>query len=128
MPAWEDYKAEAKERGALAFEVYVAVSMPVGGPDKVRSALPDHLAYIRSLEVDGTLVFAGPMSDETGQEMQGVGMLVLRASSMEEARGLAEQDPMHTSGAREFTLRRWLINEGNLSIAVGLSGPSISLV
>ena len=127
MPAWDDYKAEAKERGALAFEVYVAVSTPTGGPDAVKAVLPDHLAYIRSLEDKGAILFAGPMSDETGEQMQGVGMIVLKAASLEAARALAEGDPMHASGARAFTLRRWLINEGSLTITTGLSGQVIRL-
>ena len=70
---------------------------------------------------------AGPLSDETGEQMEGVGMWVLRAESMEAAHALAAKDPMHTSGARSFTLRRWLVNEGNLSVSVGLSTRSVSL-
>ena len=127
MPAWKDYKAEAKGRGALAHEVYVAVSTPVGAPDGVKAALPDHLQYLKGLEADGSLMFAGPMSDETGAEMQGVGMLILRAASLEEARGLAEGDPMHKTGARSFTLRRWLINEGSVTVTAGLSSQSVAL-
>ena len=128
MPAWTDYKAEAKSRGALAFEVYVAVSTPVAPPEKVKEALPDHLAYLRGLEANGSLMLAGPMSDETGAEMQGMGMLVLRAQSLEEARALAEGDPMHKTGARSFVLRRWLINEGSISVSTGLSSQSVALL
>ena len=54
-------------------------------------------------------------------------MLVLRAESLEAARGLADNDPMHKSGARSFELRRWLINEGSLNISLGLSGQTVSL-
>ena len=100
MVAWNEYKAIAKDRGALAFELFVAVSTPQKSPDEVKSVLPDHLAYIQSLEASGQLVMAGPLSDETGEEMQGAGMLVLRASSMEEASSLAANDPMHSTGAR----------------------------
>ena len=128
MPAWTDYKAEAKSRGALAFEVYVAVSTPVAPPEKVKEALPDHLAYLKGLEAKGSLMLAGPMSDETGAEMQGMGMLVLRAQSLEEARALAEGDPMHKTGARSFVLRRWLINEGSISVSTGLSSQSVALL
>lgn len=128
MPAWNDYKAEAKSRGALAFEVYVAVSTPVAPPEKVKAALPDHLDYLKGLEASGALMLAGPMSDESGAEMQGMGMLVLRASSLEEARALAEGDPMHASGARAFVLRRWLINEGSIGVSTSLSSQSVSLL
>ena len=73
----------------------------------------------------GKLAFAGPMSDESGEEMQGMGMMVYRAASFEEARALAENDPMHKAGARRYTLRKWMINEGSLTLSVGLSGQSV---
>jgi hypothetical protein len=28
---------------------------------------------------------------------------------------------MHKTGARSFTLRKWLVNEGSLTVSVGLS-------
>ena len=127
MPAWDDYKAEAKSRGALALEMYVAQSTPVKGPEELRAVLPDHLAYIAELEKNGALMFAGPLSDETGTQMQGMGMLVLRASSFEEARTMAANDPMHATGTRTFTLRKWLINEGGLSVSVRLSGQTLAI-
>ena len=121
MVSWTDYKAGAVERGALALELYVAHSTPAAGPDAVKANLPDHLAYQADLERAGQLAFAGPMSDETGEHMQGMGMIIYRAESLEAARALAEADPMHKSGARSFVLRRWMINEGSLSLHVGLS-------
>ncbi len=79
------------------------------------------------MEAAGTLVFAGPMSDESGTQMQGMGLIIYRAASFEAARAIAEDDPMHASGARSFTLRKWMINEGNLTLNVGLSQQSVSL-
>ncbi|MBV0911092.1 YciI family protein [Anianabacter salinae] len=127
MVAWTDYKRDAKARGALALELYAAISTPAGTPEDVKSNLPDHLAYQRQLELDGKLAFAGPMSDETGDHMQGTGLIIYRASDLDEARALAEADPMHKSGARSFVLRRWLINEGSLNMTIGLSTKSIDI-
>ena len=121
MVAWADYKSQAKSRGALALELYAAISTPAGAPDQVKASLPDHLAYQAQLERAGKLAFAGPMSDETGEHMQGMGLIIYRADSLEAARQLAEEDPMHKSGARSFVLRRWMINEGSLTLSVGLS-------
>ncbi len=59
--------------------------------------------------------------------MQGVGMIVYRAESMEAARALAEADPMHSAGARSYTLRKWLVNEGSLTLSVGLSTGKVTL-
>lgn len=124
---WADYKAQAKDRGALALELYVAQSVPAKSPEDVKASLPAHLEYQATLEKQGALAFAGPMSDETGDLMQGMGLIIYRAENLEAARGMAEADPMHKSGARSFTLRRWMINEGSLNLAVGLSTKSVGL-
>lgn len=121
MPAWSEYKKIAKERGALALELYVAQSVPAAEPETLQQLLPEHLAYQRELEEQGKLAFAGPVSDPTGEMLQGEGMIIYRAASLEEARALAEADPMHAKGGRTFSLRRWLINEGSFSLNVGLS-------
>ncbi len=127
MVAWSEYKSQAKSRGALALELYAAISTPAKEPQDVKASLPDHLAYQADLERSGQLAFAGPMSDETGEHMQGMGLIIYRAESLEAARALAEADPMHVSGARSFTLRRWMINEGSMTLAVGLSTNSAVL-
>ncbi|MEP3346358.1 MAG: YciI family protein [Litoreibacter sp.] len=127
MVAWTEYKSEAKKRGALALELYVAQSTPAKAPEDVKASLPDHLAYQAQLEAQGKLAFAGPMSDETGEHMQGMGLIIYRADSLEEAQALAQADPMHKSGARSFQMRRWMINEGSLNLSVGLSTKTVGL-
>ena len=121
MADWTEYKNSAKERGALALELYVVVTTPSGAPEDMAAAKEDHLAYQAEMESQGKLVLAGPLSDDSGNEMSGSGMILYRAASMDEARTLAENDPMHARGARSFTLRKWLVNEGSLNISVGLS-------
>ncbi|MEL7344660.1 MAG: YciI family protein [Pseudomonadota bacterium] len=126
MPAWDDYKAQAKERGALAHEVFVVQSLKNADGD-IPTVLPDHLAYIGSLEAAGSLMFAGPMSDPTGARNDGDGMLILRAGSLKEATQMAANDPMHLTGTRSFTIRKWMINEGTVSLSVGLSAGKVTL-
>ena len=121
MVAWNEYKAMAKGRGALALELFVVHSTTAGAPEDVKENLPAHLDYQREMEQQGRLVMAGPVSDATGNEMNGDGMIIYRAGSMEEATKMAQNDPMHASGARSFTVRKWLVNEGSLSLNVGLS-------
>lgn len=125
MVAWSDYKQAAKSRGSLALELYVVETTPKQGPDAIKENIGDHLAYQREMEQAGHLVFAGPLSDATGDHMQGTGLIVYRAASLEEARGMAENDPMHARGVRDFTLRRWLINEGSFTVNVGLSTGNV---
>lgn len=127
MPTWDAYKEEARNRGSLAFELYVVHTVPVGTPDQLKATLPDHLAYQQAQEDAGNLVLAGPMSDETGTQMQGMGMIVYRAESFEAAKALADADPMHKTGHRTYTLRKWMINEGQLTVNVSLSGQRVAL-
>ena len=127
MVAWSEYKGIAEERGALAWELYVVTSTPSGSPEEVKSNLPAHLDYQAQQESQGNLVFAGPLSDETGEHMQGVGLIIYRAGSLEQARRIAENDPMHSSGARTFVIRRWLVNEGSLQLGLKLSSKKIAL-
>ncbi|NKB28904.1 MAG: hypothetical protein GKR99_15675 [Rhodobacteraceae bacterium] len=127
MVQWNDYKAIAKERGALALELYVVETKPQKEADEVKKNLPAHLDYQGDLERRGVLVLAGPTSDSSGEEMQGAGLIIYRAGSMSEAKALADADPMHQSGARSYSLRKWLVNEGNISLNVGLSTGKASL-
>jgi uncharacterized protein YciI len=127
MPKWDDYKSEAKNRGALAMELFVVRSKPAGDMDLVKATLPDHLAYQKVQEDAGVLVMAGPISDETGDEMQAEGMIIYRAADLSAARALADGDPMHAVGARTYDIRKWLVNEGSLTFAVSLSSQSVKL-
>lgn len=127
MVAWSEYKKIARSRGALALEVFVVESTPCGSPGDVKENLSAHLAYQRDLEDKGVLVLAGPLSDETGEEMAGAGLIIYRAQDMKMAQEIAEEDPMHKNGARKFSLRKWLVNEGSLTFQAGLSTGRISL-
>lgn len=122
MPSWSGYKETAKSRGALALELYVVFSTPNGDQELLKATLPSHLDYQKEREAKGDLVLAGPLSDASGEEMQGAGLIIFRARSFEEAQSFAEADPMHKTDARSFTLRRWLVNEGALNVTLSLSG------
>lgn len=124
---WNDYRKIAEERGALALELFVIESTPSSEQEKIKEILPYHLDYQANLEKRGVLVLAGPLSDSTGNIMNGSGLIVYRAESMKEAENIAQEDPMHKSGARTFSLRKWLINEGNLSINFCLSTRLVKL-
>lgn len=127
MPDWKTYQEAAKARGALALELFMVHTVPAPGGPALPDVLPDHLAYQRKLESQGSLFLAGPLSDDTGTQILGAGLVILRADSLEQARQLADADPMHSRGARSYTLRRWLVNEGSLTLTVGLSTGAVAL-
>ena len=89
--------------------------------------MPDHLAYQAEQEKSGALAFAGPLSDLTGEQMEGCGLIVYRADSFEAAKAIADADPMHSTGTRTYTLRRWMINEGSFRVDVKLSAQQVRL-
>lgn len=121
MTEWKTYRETARSKGVLALELYVVQSTPVVDKDRLRAVLPEHLAYQGRMEKSGHLVFAGPLSDDSGENWSGAGLIVYRAAGLDAARALAAADPMHESGCRTFTIRRWLLNEGQLQLTVSLS-------
>jgi len=127
MPLWNDYKETARSRGALAFELFVVESTPNAPPEQMLETLPRHLAYQKEMEAQGALFLAGPLSDEAGEQMTGGGLIIYRAQTMEEARGYADNDPMHAEGRRTYVLRKWLVNEGSPSFSTALSDQKVTL-
>ena len=124
---WKEFVEYAGSRGVLAKELFVVHSRPVASAEEIRASLPDHLDYQKKLEGDGILFAAGPLADESGETWSMEGMIILRADTLEQARGFAEGDPMHASGKKEFTIRPWLLNEGRLQIDISLSRKAVEL-
>ncbi|MGI9400232.1 MAG: YciI family protein [Rhizobiaceae bacterium] len=125
MPSWSEYREIARGRGALALELFIVESTPIASPEEMQNILPRHLAYQKEVEAAGKLFLAGPVSDASAKNMSGGGMIIYRASSIEEARKIAEEDPMHKEGGRKFTVRAWLVNEGSLSFNITLSDQRV---
>lgn len=109
---WDDYGRICRENGQLAMEVFVCVTSPVEPGPPPPDLLAEHKAYIAGLETSGKVFLAGPLSNAEGTHMSGSGMIVLAASDMDEARSLADGDPMHKAGFRTYTLQAWRLNEG----------------
>jgi uncharacterized protein YciI len=62
---------------------------------------PSHLEYLNKLFLEGKVVMAGPFADKQG------GMVIYKASSLEDAKAMAEADPVIVEGARTLELREW---------------------
>ena len=124
---WNDYQENARSKGVLARELFMIHTKPVVPREQLLEILGDHLAYQEKLESEGILFLAGPLADEEGAEWSGEGLIVYAVDSLAEAREIAEADPMHSAGRREFTIRPWLLNEGSMDIQIRLSKKSVSL-
>lgn len=87
---------------------YVAL-LTIIDPELNAKVRPAHLDYLDKLYKQNKVVMAGPFADKKG------GMVIYRADSAEEARALAEADPVIAEGARTLELREWPILQFPLS-------------
>lgn len=119
--AWKDYVAMVREKGVLGMQLYVVHSKPTRGIEGVRENHGPHLAYQKELEEKGIMFGAGPLADEEERIWSGEGFIIIRAENLDEARKIADGDPMHKNGGRTYTIRPWLLNEGSLNVRLTYS-------
>ena len=80
---------------------FVVISRLVADREKLAPFRDSHHAYISKLKAEGKLRMAGRFTDGRG------GMYILVAEGLPAAKGLAEDDPYHVNGLREYELREW---------------------
>lgn len=112
----------------LQKQLYAIFTRPTGAIEAILAGMDEHLAFQVSLEKEGILYAAGPMWSDDEKTWEGDGLVVVRAGSRGEAVAIAERDPMHRSGAREFTVRPWMINEGTVTVRLDMSSQTFSIV
>ena len=87
----------------------------------------EHLKFQVSLEEKGIMFGAGPFWEDNEIDWGGEGMVIIRANSLSEAKEIAATDPMHKSGARSFTVKPWLLNEGTVNLSINYSNGNFTL-
>ena len=102
-------------------DLYVVFTKPENGIKEVMENLEEHLKFQVSLEKNGVMFGAGPFWEDNEIDWNGEGMVIIRANSLDHAKQIAASDPMHQSGARNFTVRPWLLNEGNIQVSLDYS-------
>jgi len=122
---WRDRVRDSQAEGLAANEFFVIFTEPLKGRQAVKDHLATHLEYQKGLEAKGIMVAAGPVSDEQGNEWTGKGLIIIRAENLQEAKKVADNDPMHRDGVRSYTLLPWLMNEGSFTLQVKLSAQKI---
>jgi len=108
-------------KGMLQMQLFVVFTTPTNGMGPVMENIEEHLQFQVNLEQRGIMFGAGPFWADDEHTWNGEGMVIIRAASLEHAKEIAATDPMHSSGARSFTVRPWLLNEGRVTVAVDLS-------
>ena len=109
----------------LGKEMYLVVTKPVRSPE-IAKRLQDHLNHQVELEKRGIMFAAGPLYPRNS-DIPEAGMFVLRANSFEEADAIAKEDPLHKAGLRTYTLQKWRLNEGRITVTVDFSDQTMKL-
>ncbi|MDO3676226.1 YciI family protein [Paenibacillus ehimensis] len=96
------------------FTRYVILLSLNSGKRLTEDLIRKHIAFLRKLEQNGQLELCGPLSDYEG------GMVIIRASSCEEARSVAESGPFVSTGTESYELRAWQLScEENNHLGAG---------
>lgn len=126
--SWDGMINMCTERGLLAKQLYVYFTTPTNGMAPLGEHLEAHLAYQNKIQDEGIMVAAGPLRDPDKSDWEGEGMIIVRAASLDEAKKIADADPMHANGARSYTIRPWLMNEGKITVEMTFSSKSAELI
>lgn len=109
----------------LGKEMYLVVTKPVRSPE-IAKRLQDHLNHQVELEKRGIMFAAGPLYPR-GSDIPEAGMFVLRAKSFEEADAICKEDPLHKAGLRTYTIQKWRLNEGRITVTVDFSDQTMQI-
>lgn len=99
----------------LESRAFVLLRRPANAPDLPEDALDriqeQHLAHLAAMAKAGKLVAAGPFSDQPDESLRG---LCFYATSVEEARELANRDPAVQAGRLEVEVMTWWTEKGSV--------------
>jgi hypothetical protein len=109
----------------LGKEMYLVITRPVRSPE-IDKKLGDHLAHQVDLERKGIMFAAGPLYSRDSNIPE-AGMFVLRAKSFEEAEAICKEDPLHKAGLRTYTIQKWRLNEGRITVTVDFSDQTMKI-
>jgi uncharacterized protein len=116
----EEQMTEVERLKALMLKAsFFVMQRQIVAPEKLQAVLLAHYHWIIALEKQGKVLASGPLTPEGCG--RGVGMTVFKCASFEEARELASGDPFITTGAADFSLAQWQINEGRLTLTIDFS-------
>ena len=82
---------------------YVAILETIDAK-KDSEILDIHKAYLQKYIEEGKIFAKGPFTDHSG------GLIIYKTESLEEAREIAENDPVILHKSRSLTLKKWKSN------------------
>ena len=82
-------------------------------PKALEDLQAKHLAHLNAMYVAGKLVLAGPFDEQKDPALRG--LCLYRVASADEARKLAEDDPMVKARRLEVDVLAWWVEKGAVS-------------
>ncbi len=92
-----------------------------GDPDERAQTGKQHLLWLKQQERNGLLFAAGPLApslDEEQPERFPGGMFIFRVKTLAEAQAIADNEPFHKAGFRDYTIKPWRMNEGTFTVKI----------
>lgn len=117
-------KTAAMTSGMLRKRLWVVLTKSIVDRAAMAPFMEAHLAHQVRLEKEGIMFGAGPLANPDGAKA-GLGLIIIRAASVEEARRIADSDPMHANGLRTYTLYEWTLNEGRITLSFDFSDQTV---
>ena len=113
----DEARALAASMDRAVYYVYLLRKGPAWSPDsspEVDALQEAHLANLRRLVDDGSIVLSGPLLDafQLGGDIRSIG--VLKAGSVAEAAALIGTDPMVKAGRLAVEVHAWMVRKGVL--------------
>jgi uncharacterized protein len=109
----------------LKMTLYVGLSKAVASSEEMLPFVAEHLRYMNALEQKGLLFGSGPFVQDG--VLVGDGLTILRASSLEHAQELMEDEPLIKRRMRSFELRKWELREGRIVVQLDASRSQFTL-
>ena len=121
-----DQSVDELRKRMLRKQLWVIMTRRVAPVEQMQRHIKAHLEHQISLEKQGIMYGAGPASVPGAAEAS-FGLIIIRAKDEAEARRIADSDPMHSEGVRQYELYQWSMNEGRLSITLDFSDQTYRL-
>jgi uncharacterized protein YciI len=125
MPENSELSVEELHARMLKKPLWVVMTKAVVPPQEMMRHLKAHLEHQIRLEKAGIMYGAGPAT-KPGAAAPAFGLIIIRAKDEAEARRIADADPMHSSGARQYELYAWSLNEGCINVKLNFSDQTFA--
>jgi uncharacterized protein len=103
-PDFETYQLVILKRGPKAAQL---------SQSELEKLQKEHLAHLTRMGEEGKMVIAGPFSAQADESFRG--LCLYRVSSLDEAKRLAEADPMVKAGRLEVAVMNWHVEKGYMT-------------